>query len=63
MIGLVWYLTRVFLLTLLARGALALFAQFVGRQWPETVGALAEVAKYGWWISLVVGALLAAAWY
>jgi len=61
--GLVWYAVRVFTLTLLARGALALFAQVVGRQWPETVGALAEVEKYGWLISLAIGAMLAAAWY
>ena len=62
MIELVWYVVRVFTLTLLARGALALFARFVGRQWPETVGALAEIEKYGWWISLAIGAMLGAAW-
>ena len=58
-IRLVWYLAWVFLWTMVVRGFLALGVRAMSRKWPDTMGSLGEFERYGWWISLIVGALLA----
>jgi hypothetical protein len=60
-IRLVWYLAWVFLWTVVVRGLLSLGVRLVARRWPDTIGALSEAERCGWWISLVMGALLASA--
>ena len=61
LIHLVWYVAWVFLWTIVIRGLLALGVKFMARRWPETLGALNEMERYGWWISLVMGAMIAIA--
>jgi hypothetical protein len=58
-IRLVWYLAWVFLWTLVFRGLLSLGVKLMARWWPETMDALRELERYGWWIGLVFGALVA----
>jgi hypothetical protein len=61
LVHLVWYVAWVFLWTIVVRGVLALGVRFLARRLPDTIGALNEVERYGWWISLVLGAMIAVA--
>ncbi len=61
LVHLVWYVAWVFLWTIVVRGALSLGVRFLARRLPDTIGVLNEVERYGWWISLVLGAVIAVA--
>jgi len=61
LIHLVWYVVWVFFWTIVIRGLLALGVKFMVRWWPDTLGALSEAERYGWWISLILGAMIAIA--
>lgn len=60
-IGLVRYLSLVGLLTILWRGLLRVGVNLMARRVPGTVGFMTEVERYGWWIALALGAVMAAA--
>ena len=53
-------LARVFLWTVLCRGAVFLLTKLLLRRWPEAVDAIQEVERYGWWLSLVIAMLITA---
>lgn len=55
----VWYLLWAFFLTIIIRGLISLGVKILIRRWPDTLETLHEFERYGWWISLVLGALLA----
>jgi len=55
----VWYLAWVFLWTLIFRGLLSLGVRLMARWFPDTIGASSEFERYGWWIGLILGALVA----
>jgi len=61
MIGCIWYLAWVFLLTVAIRGALHMVVGVWIRRVPEMVGPLQDVERYGWWLSLVLAAVVSAA--
>lgn len=61
LIRLVGYLAWALLWTFAFRGLLSLGVRLMARWWPDTIESLNEFERYGWWISLVVGAMLAGA--
>jgi hypothetical protein len=59
--SLIWYMAWVLLFTVVVRGGLQLGVRYMVRCVPDTSEAMKEVERYGWWISLVLGAMIAAA--
>ena len=61
MMDLVWFLVTMAIWTLLVRLLLSGGVKLLGRFWSDTLPALKEIERYGWWISLVFGAIVVTA--
>jgi hypothetical protein len=58
--GVVWFLAVLGFWTLLARGGLYFFGKHLMQRVPSTKDFVQEVERYGWIISLALGAMITA---